>query len=383
MIYRPRAVEKRGSVFFWPFKSSYSEFSRRSQHFALGVSESPVSGAIFHAMIATMIQLPFADLPVWGLALVLLLGLVGLTFGGDWLTTGAAGISVNLRINAIVVGLTVVSIATSMPEMVTSLLAAKESPGLAVGNILGSNIANIGLILGVTAVIAPLAIQLRLIRREVPILLGLTVLFTVFAVGGFSRVEGLILLGLTVAYLIYVVRGAKEEPPEVEAEFAEGAVVAGRISNTRACFLVCLGGGLLALGADALVGASVEIAGRMGVSDALIGLTIVAIGTSLPELAASISAARAGHSDICAGNLVGSCLFNILLIGGSVASIIPIPVDAKLLNVEFPALLLMTALLLLVFKTGHVVTRREGVALLLIYVGVLSLSAVSQLGYLF
>lgn len=330
-----------------------------------------------------LLELPFGTFSYWVLGLCLVVGLVGLTYGGDWLTQGAAATSVNLRINPVIVGLTVVSIATSMPELVTSLLAAKDSPGLAIGNILGSNIANIGLILGITALIAPLAIQMRLIRREVPILIAATLLFFVFAIGGFSRGEGAILLLLTVGYLVYIIRSAKEEPEAVSTEFLEEVESAAKLSMGRALGLVALGALLLALGADMLVGSSVELAGRMGISDALIGLTIVAIGTSLPELAASVAAARAGHSDICAGNIVGSNLFNLLLIGGCVASITPFPVDSQLLRLEFPAVLLLTALLLWFFRTGQIVSRREGVVLLALYGFVLGLSSLAQLGYLF
>jgi cation:H+ antiporter len=334
-------------------------------------------------MIVALISLPFSALSIWLLLLLMVVGFAALTFGGDWLTAGAVAISTNLHINPVVVGLTVVSMATSMPEMMTSLLAAKDSPGLALGNILGSNVANIGLILGVTALISPLVIQLRLIQREIPILLSVTGLFALFAIGGYARWEGIVLLGIVGTYLFYVVRWAKQESATVAAEFEQEAAREGAHSTLVGGLLVLLGGAVLALGADVLIGASVELAARMGVSETLIGLTIVAIGTSLPELAASIAAARSGHSDICAGNIIGSNLFNLLLIGGGVACIIPIPVNPALLLVEFPALILMTALLLWIFKSGHLVTRREGGLLLFLYIAVLSLSAVSQLGYLF
>ena len=334
-------------------------------------------------MSVALINLPFPILSVWLLLLILGLGFTALMFGGDWLTNGAVAISTNLRINPVVVGLTVVSMATSMPEMMTSLLAAKTSPGLALGNILGSNVANIGLILGITALISPLVIQLRLIQREVPILIFVTALFAFFAIGGYSRGEGLILPGIVFTYLFFVVRWAKQESAVVAAEFQQEATTEVQRSSVAGVLLVVLGGGVLALGADVLVGASVEFAGRMGVSETLIGLTIVAIGTSLPELAASVSAARSGHSDICAGNIIGSNLFNLLLIGGGVATIMPIPVDPSLLLVEFPALVLLTGLLLWIFKSGHIVSRCEGVLLLLLYVAILSLSALSQLGFLF
>lgn len=331
-------------------------------------------------MPIALLNLPVSGVAVWLLLVLLLLGLVALTFGGDWLTQGAAAISVRLKINPVVVGLTVVSIATSMPELVTSLLAAKDSPGLAVGNIVGSNVANIGLILGITALISPLAIQLRLIRREVPILILATLVFFLFALDGFSRVEGIILLILTISYLIYVTRSAKQEQAAINEEFLGEVKEAAGKTGWQAAGLVLLGSGLLALGADLLVGSSVELASRMGISDALIGLTIVAVGTSLPELAASVAAARAGHSDICAGNIVGSCLFNLVLIGGCVSLIVPIPVEVNLLKVEFPAMLGLTLLLLWFFRSNHIVSRREGLVLLFLYVIVLSLSAVSQLG---
>jgi cation:H+ antiporter len=336
-------------------------------------------------MSFALIQFPFPELHLVWLLLLLALGFVALTFGGDILTSGAAAISVNMRIDPMVIGLTVVSIATSMPEMATSMMAAKDNPGIALGNILGSNVANIGLILGIAAIIAPLKIELRMIRREVPILIGVTVIFGLFAMGGgFDRLEGLILLTLTVAYLIYVVRGAQmEATPEMEKEFAESTDELGRCSTPKAIGLVLGGAALLALGADLLVGTSVEMAMRMGASELFVGLTIVAIGTSLPELAASVSAVRAGHGDMCAGNIVGSNLFNILLIGGTVASVSGMDVSNELLLVEFPALLLLSALLFWFFKSEHIVSRREGVALLFIYFAILSLSGLSQFGYLF
>lgn len=336
-------------------------------------------------MFLALIQLPYSELHLIWLLLLLVVGFVALTYGGDILTSGAAAVSVNMKIDPIVVGLTVVSIATSMPEMATSLMAAKENPGIALGNILGSNIANIGLILGIAAVLAPLKIELRMIRREVPILIGVTVIFGLFALGGgLNHLEGFILLALTVAYLIYVVRGAKAEAsPSMTEEFAESAEDLGRRTTKAAILFIVIGGALLALGADVLVGASVEMALRMGASELFVGLTIVAIGTSLPELAASLAAVKAGHGDMCAGNIVGSNLFNILLIGGGVSVVAGMDVQDQLLLIEFPALILLSALLLWFFKTGHIVSRREGVSLLFIYLAILSVSALSQFGYLF
>ena len=333
-------------------------------------------------MLLTLIQIPFVELHLFWLLLLLALGFVALAYGGDVLTSGAAAVSVNLKIDPIVVGLTVVSIATSMPEMATSLMAAKDNPGIALGNILGSNLANSALILGIAAVIAPLKVERRLIRREVPILILMTAIFCLCAMGGgFHRAEGLFLLLLTVAYLIHVVRGAKAKDSAEQG--IEGTEEIARKTTKAAVYFILLGGALLALGAEVLVGASVEMALRMGASELFVGLSIVAIGTSLPELAASVAAVRAGHGDMCAGNIVGSNIFNMLLIGGGVSAFLGMEVRDELLLVEFPALILLSGLLLWFFKSGHVVSRREGVSLLFIYVGILSLSALSQFGYLF
>ena len=333
-------------------------------------------------MLLTLIELPFAELQLFWLLLLLAVGFLALAYGGDVLTSGAAAVSLNFKIDPIVVGLTVVSIATSLPEMATSFMAAKDSPGIALGNILGSNIANIALILGIAAMIAPLKIKRRLIRPEVPILIVLTIIFSLFAMGGsFTRLEGLILLTLTVVYLIYVVRAAKVKYSK--DQIIEGSDAIARKTTKAAIFFILIGGTLLALGAEVLVGASVEIAMRMGASELFVGLTIVAIGTSLPELSASIAAVRAGHGDMCAGNIVGSNIFNILLVGGGVSAFVGMEVRDELLLVEFPALIILSGLLLWFFKSEHVVSRREGASLLFLYVGILSLSALSQFGYLF
>ena len=334
-------------------------------------------------MTLTLIQLPVVASPIWLLLLLLVVGFTALAYGGDLLTSGSASISVNSNINPVVVGLTVISVATSMPEMATSLIAARTSPNLALGNILGSNIANIGLIMGIAAVIAPLSIQKRLIRREVPFLILVTILFTVFAFGGYSRTEGIFLLSLTVSYLVYVVRGANLEKRKNASLSTIGSRKISKVSTPKAILLVAIGGGLLALGADFLVQSSVVIASRMGASDLFVGLTIVAIGTSLPELAASVAAVRSGHADLCAGNIIGSNLFNLMLIGGSVATVSTIEVDERLLFVEFPCLLFLSILLLCLFKNSCLVTRREGLILLLLYVLVVTLSGLAQFNFLF
>lgn len=322
------------------------------------------------------------------LALLIVGGLAGLFFGGEWLARGAASLAISMRVSPVVVGLTIVAIATSMPEMITALFAASRgNDGLAVGNIVGSNIANAGLILGISVLIRPLVIERRLIRLEMPFLLAGTILFVLVSMGGvyasgvIGRTEGSLLLLCAVLYLFFIVFRTKKMPPDVVHKMEEELPQdPGSVAADWGWILA--GAILLALGAEALVGASAETALRFGVSEFLIGMTIVAIGTSLPELAASVAAAVHGNNGIVAGNLLGSNIFNLLLIGGGVAVIFPLQVDASLFIIEFPALLLMSLLMWLFFRTGAIVTRREGVVLLLVYAAIIGLSGLSQTGYL-
>lgn len=335
-------------------------------------------------MMLALIDLPFPEYQPWVLVLLLLVSFASLNYGGDFLTNGAVVIANAFHVNKVVIGLTIVSMATSMPEMMTSLLAAKASPGLAVGNILGSNIANIGLILGITALIVPLTIEQRLVRLEMPLLVAISGLFILFAIGGYVRWEGFVMLAIMAIYLFFLVRWARKDSAmarEAKALLPEDLDADKPPSSLKGLFFVALGSALLALGADTLVGTSVEIAARLGISDVLIGLTVVAIGTSLPELAASISAARSGHQDICVGNIVGSNLFNILLIGGSVASFVPIPVDPKLFRVEFPAMMIILLIFLWLAKKRPKVSRGEGLFLLFLYFTILIVSGIFQLKF--
>lgn len=330
-------------------------------------------------MTFALINLPYPDYQSWILILFLAAGFAALHYGGDFLTEGAVAIASNLHISKAVIGLTIVSMATSMPEMITSLLAAKTSPGLALGNILGSNIANIGLIMGITALILPLTVQPILLRREMPFLVLVTGLFILFAIGGYARWEGFVMLAIMFGYLYVILKWAKKDAAQTKALLGDDPVEGHEHSTLVGFGFVSLGGLLLAIGADSLVGASVELASRMGISDVLIGLTIVAIGTSLPELAASVAAARSGHGDICIGNIIGSNLFNILLIGGVVTSLVYIPVEKQLFQFEFPALMLITLVFVWFSVRENDVSRKEGVLLLVLYFSILVLSSLFQM----
>nr|WP_246456562.1 calcium/sodium antiporter [Ruficoccus amylovorans] len=318
------------------------------------------------------------------LVLLLVVGLAALCFGGDWLARGAASLALLWKINPVVVGLTIVAIATSMPELITALMATRQgSDSLALGNIIGSNLGNIGLILGIAAIIAPVKIQWRLIRQEVPILFVATLLFTLLCLTGYlfngrlGRIEGAVLLVGAVAYLVFLVIQARKARDDIQKEFEEET--GEPVKSIWGCLgFIVLGGFALWLGAELLIGSSVELAVRMHISEALIGLTVVAIGTSLPELAASVAAALRGQSDIVTGNIVGSNIFNMLLVGGGVSTLFPIRIDGQLFLLEYPAMILITVLLWLAFYTGRTVTRREGVCFVLLYVIILTVSGMTQ-----
>ncbi len=311
-----------------------------------------------------------------------------LCLGGDWLARGAASLALALRINPVVVGLTIVSIATSMPELITAFIAAAGgNSGLAVGNIVGSNLGNAGLIMGIAALICPITIQSRLIKQEVPLLLVVTVMFTLMSMGGviatgeIGRIEGLFLLAGTVAYLYFMVMQARTAGPHENDEITDE--LKDPIQSIAKCLaFILLGSAFLALGAEILVGSAVEVATRLGVSQVLIGLTLVAIGTSLPELAASIAAAVRKQSDIIAGNIVGSNIFNLLLIGGSVSTFYPLEVHERLFVIEFPSMVLLTVLLWFAFYTERKVTRLEGGFLVVLYFAIIGLSIASQRGWI-
>lgn len=307
------------------------------------------------------------------MAISAVLGLILLAFGGDALVRGAVGVARQLRISPLVTGLVLVGFGTSLPELITSMNAAfRGSPDLAVGNVIGSNIANILLILGITAVIMPINADPKLFKRDAPMLALATLGCVFFAwTGYYGRITGLVFLTTMVGYIVYVYRSevaCNDESAGLhsrEAMLAEPSPKRFRASIP----LVIAGTIMIAYGADLLVNASLEIARGFGISEAIIGLTIIALGTSLPELATSIMAAIRGESDIAFGNILGSNIFNCLGILGATALAVPIEVSTAAIKYD---LLLMTAvtILLLFFAFSHaVLSRREGALFLVVYAG--------------
>lgn len=302
-------------------------------------------------------------------------GIVLLYFGGEWLVSNSVVLARSWGISAMVVGLTVVAFGTSSPELAASLAAALTgSPGIAIGNVIGSNIFNILVILGVTALLAPIAVQARFIKREVPIMIGVTLLlFPLLYFGhSLSRLEGLLLVALLGLYIWFLYRADRGEAAEVQSEFEQEY---GDNRKTKADWRtyvgLVVGLVLLVAGARLLVMGAVELARGIGVPELIIGLTIVAAGTSLPEVAASIVAALKREPDIALGNIVGSNIFNILSILGFTALVQPIGLPWETVQRDMWFMLGISLLLWPFLVTGSRLGRWEGGAFLVLYLAYL------------
>lgn len=302
----------------------------------------------------------------------ILVGLVLLTGGAEGLVRGAASLARRMGLSPLVIGLTVVALGTSMPELVVSVGAALTGvESLALGNVVGSNIANIGLILGVAAVFAPLRVQAQVIRIDMPVLTAVSLAVAGLLLDGrVSRLDGALLTTGLIVYVVMTVRWARAEPEGiVQAEFDRGVPAPRRWGYD----VVLLSIGLAALvgGAEVLVDGAITLARQLHVSDTVIGLTVVAIGTSLPELATSLVAAWRREGDIAVGNVVGSCIVNLLGILGVTALVHPLGVGG-LGMLDGAVLLGLTVVLLPFMRTGFVLSRPEGGLLLMGYVGYLA-----------
>jgi cation:H+ antiporter len=305
-----------------------------------------------------------------------------LYFGAEWLVAGAAGLARSFGVPSLLVGLTVVAYGTSMPEVIVGVQAAAGGYGaLALGNVLGSNVANLGLILGLAALVSPAKIDGALPKREVPVLVVSALLTPLLLLDGRVQVwEGVVLVALAIGYTAWMVRTARSaavaEASEAAEVTAEAADVAGapepRGGRLRLAGLAVVGLVVLSLGGHLLVEGAVGIATAVGMSERLVGLTIVAVGTSLPELATSLIAARRGHSDIAVGNVIGSNIFNVLLCLGGASIVGGIDAPIRSVAVDLGAMLAFTLVGAVMMRSARTVTRVEGGILAAGYVAFLT-----------
>ncbi|MCL4268171.1 MAG: calcium/sodium antiporter [Anaerolineales bacterium] len=301
-------------------------------------------------------------------------GLILLILGAEWLVRGASRLAAKVGISPLVIGLTVVAFGTSSPEMAVSVQSALAGQSdIAVGNVVGSNIFNVLFILGLSAIIAPLIVQQQLIRLDVPIMIGLSLLMYLMSLDGvIGRLEGVILFGGIIAYTVFLIRQSRKESKAVEDEYAQEYAdkkETGWKPWVINLGLVVVGLVLLVQGSNWLVDSAISIARAFGLSELIIGLTIVAAGTSMPEVATSVTAAIKGERDIAVGNVVGSNIFNILAVLGLTSLVAPdgVPVSQAAEAFDIPVMVSVAVMTLPIFFTGNRIDRWEGWLFLFYY----------------
>ena len=296
-------------------------------------------------------------------AVLTIVGLVMLCFGGNWLVSGGVGIAKKFRISNLVIGMTIVAYGTSTPELAASIKAAGEHSAIILGNIIGSNIANVGMVIGIAAILVPLAINKSVLRKEIPIMLGVSFLLVLISLDGeLSQFDGAILLVGLGVFAFYTFKSVLKQR-ENNSESIEP-------SSTKNVYLksfglIGIGVVLLYVGAILTVDNAVALAQEFGLSEKIIGLTVIAIGTSLPELITSVIAIRKGHSDIGIGNIIGSNIYNILMIMGVGAAIGGVVIASDVF-IDYAIMIVFSLSLLIAIKT-RVINRTMGIALAIGY----------------
>lgn len=304
--------------------------------------------------------------------ILILGGLLLLSFGAESLVRGSAALALRLGVTPLVVGLTVVAFGTSSPETVVSIQSAfNGNSALAIGNVIGSNISNVALILGLSALIRPLRVQARIIRREIPLMVLASILLCLLLMGGqLNRLEGLLLLVASIAYTALAYISARKNRDKIVEKEYEDALPRPKGEAWANLAFIIVGLILLIVGANLLVGGAITIAEWFGVSQVVIGLTIIAVGTSLPELATSIAAASKGEGDIVIGNVIGSNVLNILFVLGMAALIAPIYTN-DLRLIDLAVMVGSAAIVFPLMRRGFHLTRLEGAFLLAGYISYL------------
>ena len=287
------------------------------------------------------------------------LGIVMLCYGGHFLVEGGVRIARKFRISSLIIGMTVVAYGTSTPELAASIAAAGQHTQLILGNVVGSNISNIGMVIGISAILVPLVVQKTTVRKEVPIMIGASLLLIALSLdNGISQWEGGLLIACLIAFTVYIYRSAKKQRDNNSENTEESNV---KSNFNRAIGLLALGVGLLWAGAILTVDNAVVIAESFGISERIIGLTVIAIGTSLPELITSVVAIRKGHHDIGIGNIIGSNIYNVLMIVGVAGAIGGIVVVPEVF-IDYAVMIGFSLVLLIVMKTG-LITKPMGIGL--------------------
>lgn len=319
--------------------------------------------------------------------LLVLASIFLLWFGADWLVKGSSKLALSLNIRPIIIGLTVVAFGTSAPELVVSVFAAVEGqPEMALGNVVGSNMANIALVLGICALITPIEIQKDTLKSDIPFLVLVSFLTYVLArfgaagsglATGLSRLDGIIMLAFLVYFLLrlfFKSKAGNEVDPELQEIMMEQ-----KSSNWKNILLLILGIAFLVAGAKALVTGGEFIATSMGIAPFFISLTMVAVGTSIPELAASGMAAYKGETELCLGNVIGSNIMNLLIVLAVTVCILPIPVAPGIIRFELPGIVFIAIILYFMCRLGDLkLTRLKGIMLLILYVVYIYMSFVAS-----
>lgn len=312
-------------------------------------------------------------------------GFLLLVWGADRLVAGASAFARNMGVSPLIIGLTIIGFGTSAPELVVSAVATlKGNAGLAVGNAIGSNIANMGLVLGVTAMIYPLRMESTALKREYPMLLLIMLICFLMALNGrYGQLEGLVLLGTLVAVVIWIIRIGLHRPLSDPLAEEFDAEIPRDIPTRVALFWLTVGLVVLPVSSIFLVEGAITIAHYLNVTDTVIGLTIVALGTSLPELATAITAALHREDDLAIGNIIGSNIFNLLGVLGISATLRPMELSSIILARDFPAMFLITGALFLMasdFRGPGRIGRRSGTVLLSMFIGYFVMVWVSSAG---
>jgi cation:H+ antiporter len=312
-------------------------------------------------------------------ALLIVAGLAGLLVGADLVVRGGAALASHLGVRPIVIGLTVVSLGTSLPELAIGIDAVRQgSPGLAVGNIIGTNLVNILFILGLSALIRPIAFERRTLRFDLPAMTAASLALWLLALdGSLTRVDGTILCLGGAAYTVGIIWTSRKESAQVREDYAshsERTALRGRRGLLLRVLTVVAGIGLVLVGAELLVDGSIEVARSLEVSEAIIGLTVIAIGTSAPELVTTLTSTLRGDRDIAVGNLLGSTVYNIALVLGIAVLVAPaeLQVPQEVIAADLLVLAVVALITVPVLLTGHRISRLEGGSFVAAYLGYLA-----------